>query len=58
MIDTSNIGDVQCDAEVIAFVTDTWARQEQENVKLINDEKVKRQGELARHMEALKASIK
>lgn len=46
-----------CDEKYITHVTDDWARQEQRRIKRLNDELIKRKGQLQVHIDKLKIKV-
>lgn len=46
-----------CDEKYITHVTDEWVRKEQEKIKELNEEKIRRQNNLSMHMAGLKDKI-
>lgn len=46
-----------CKEEFISYVTDQWARREQDEVRKLHEKYMKRRGKLSLHMEGLKSKI-
>lgn len=46
-----------CGEKYITHVTDDWARKEQQAIKKLNDERLRRKSKLANHMDRLKIRI-